>query len=88
MPGEHDIENGNAANDYDDSEEDEDVLLELKEGDTPTVYAQLLFFNGFYQCYFHDMFNVLLKNDPVFGVGHMDIVLVGCQSFATWRIVS
>ncbi len=42
---------------------------ELKPGDTPTFYGALLFFDGFYQHYFKDMFNFLAQNDPMLGKG-------------------
>ena len=48
--------------------EDDNVII-LDTGIKPTLYTALLFFDGFYASYFHDMFNFLLKADPTYGLG-------------------
>ena len=41
----------------------------LKRNDTPIFYAMLLFFRGFGDIYFDDMFHFTMKDDPFLGEG-------------------
>ncbi len=70
---------------YYDPESDEDLVVDefdgelymvenqatapLKRNDTPVFYAMLLFFRGFGDVYFDDMFNFCMKDDPILGTG-------------------